>query len=313
MRIRIVCSGTMPDFNFRLHQAFIYDQIEALKQLDKSLEFEYFYIKKGGLTGYFRAWRDLLKQQKQSPCDIIHAHGGLPAFLSILQFREKVISTFHGSDINLSKVRLPSAVAAIFSKKSIYVSEQLLEKSIFKGNPAVIPCGVDLSLFKPLQMKECRDKLGLETSKKYILFSSAFNNPVKNYPLLSETLKLWKGEAPEVLELKNISREEVPLYMNAANVCVLCSFTEGSPQFIKEAMACNRPIVSTNVGDVLELFGESVNCEITTFDAQILCEKIAKLIDESKSNGRSRMLNYEQGMIAEKILAIYRENKKKAS
>jgi teichuronic acid biosynthesis glycosyltransferase TuaC len=302
MGVRVVCSGNVPDFNFQIHQAFIYEQVESLKKLDTSLQFEYFFIKKGGFNGYLQAWKQLRKLPKS---DIIHAHGGLASFLSVMLFRERVISTFHGSDINLKKVRWLSAIASFFSKKSIYVSNELLNKSIIQGKPAVIPCGVDMDLFKPITMQDCRKKLGLDISKKYLLFSSSFSNPVKNFSLLQAAVALWPGNPPEILELKNISRTNVPLYMNAANICVLCSFTEGSPQFIKEALACNRPVVSTNVGDVRELFGNSENCRITTFEASDLCQAIVSLIDALESNGRNNMKNYDLGKIASQILTIY--------
>lgn len=305
MKVRIVCSGTVPNFNFEIHQAFIYDQVESIKRLDKSITFEYFFISKGGFSGYFNAWKLLLAEQKRNPCDVIHAHGGLAAFISVMQFKEPVISTFHGSDINLPKSRVISGIAASLSRASIFVSKGLKKKALFKGNATVIPCGVDLAMFKPMDKIPCRKTLGLDENKKYILFSSSFDNTVKNFGLLKQALELWGSDAPEVLELKGVRREMVPVYMNAADVCVLCSFTEGSPQFIKESMACNKPIVATNVGDIVELFGDSANCKITTFEAYDLLEKLKSLIKESESNGRSRMEQYELSKIASKTIIQY--------
>lgn len=307
MKVRIVCSGTKANFNFEIHQAFIYDQIQSIIKLDSSVQFEYFFIEKGGFSGYFNAWRSLVKEQKQNPCNLIHAHGGLPALLSVMQFKEPVVSTFHGSDINISKVKWFSAVASFLSKKSIYVSQNLLNKAIIRGKAEVIPCGVDLDLFKSLNMHECRKLLGLDSSKKYVLFSSAFDNPVKNFGLLKDALELWPENPPEVIELKGVRRESVPFYMNAANVCVLTSFSEGSPQFVKEAMACNRPVVATNVGDISELFGNSINCRFTTFEPSKLYEILFSLVEKDESNGRSQMQNYELGKIASQVLTIYQD------
>lgn len=295
----------MPNFNFEIHQAFIFDQVESIKRCDKSITFEYFFISKGGFSGYFNAWKRLLAEQKRNPCDVIHAHGGLAAFISVMQFKERVIATFHGSDINLPQSRLISGLAASLSKTSIFVSEGLKKKALFQGNAAVIPCGVDLEMFKPRDKTTCRKSLGLDENNKYILFSSSFDNPVKNFGLLKQALEIWGNDAPQVLELKGVRREMVSIYMNAADVCVLCSFTEGSPQFIKESMACNKPIVATNVGDIVELFGESANCKITTFDASDLLEKLKSLIKEKESNGRSRMEQYELGKIASEIIFQY--------
>lgn len=307
MKVRIVCSGNIPDFKFEVHQAFIYDQVESIKKLDKQIEFDYFFISKGGVSGYLKAWKQLRLELRNNPCHTIHAHGGLSAFIAGLQFKEPVISTFHGSDINQPKIRLISGLAAGLSKISIFVSRALKNKAIIKGNSVVIPCGVDLNLFKPMDKTSCRDALGLSQNKKYVLFSSSFDNPVKNYPLLREAISFFKNEVPEVLELKGLRREEIPLYMNAADVCVLCSFTEGSPQFIKESMACNRPIVATPVGDIIELFGDTANCKTTTFEARDLFEKIKSLFLENKSNGRDRMKHYEQEKIASQIVNHYKK------
>lgn len=303
MKILIVCSATSTNFNLQIHQAFIYEQVESIKKIDKSTHFDYFFIKEKGLKGYFKALLDLRKRKKS---DLIHAHGGLPAFLSVLLFREPVISTFHGSDINSGKTKLISAIAAFLSRKSIYVSPHLREKSLYKRKSVVIPCGVNLELFKPREMADCRRMLNLETTGKYILFSSAFSNPVKNYPLLKAALQLWEGEPPRVIELKGIAREQVPVFMNAANICVLTSFSEGSPQFIKEALACNRTVVATPVGDIKELIGNSSNCRITNFTPHDLCNSIVQLINESESNGRESMKSYDLGVIAAEVLKVYK-------
>jgi glycosyltransferase involved in cell wall biosynthesis len=303
MKVRIVCSATVQKFNLKIHQAFIYEQVESLKKMDPNLEFEYFFIEKSGVSGYLKSW---LKLRKQSKCDLIHAHGGLPALLSVLIFREPVISTFHGSDVNLKKIRIFSAFAALLSNKSIYVSKYLQKKSLIRSRSSVIPCGVDLDLFKPMDRDLCCIKLGLPPENRYLLFASAFSNPVKNYSLLEKALEHWPDEAPTVLELKGISREMVPIYMNAANVCVLTSLSEGSPQFVKEALACNRPLVSTAVGDVTELIDGSMNCRITKFDPEDLCKQITDLIKEEKSDGRKNMVNYNVYTIASQIINLYK-------
>ncbi|MEZ5173512.1 MAG: glycosyltransferase [Bacteroidia bacterium] len=302
MKILIVCSATSRNFNLQIHQAFIYEQVESIKVIDKSIQFDYFFIKQKGLSGYLKALLELRNSKKY---DLIHAHGGLPAFLSVLLFREPVISTFHGSDINSRKTKLISAFASLLSRKSIYVSQQLKEKALYKRNSVVIPCGVNLELFQPLKMEACRRTLNLDEKKKYILFSSSFSNPVKNFPLLEAALKLWVGAPPEVIELKGIGRELVPLYMNAVDVCVLTSFSEGSPQFIKEALACNRPVIATPVGDIKELIGNSHNCRITNFTPDDLSNSIVQLINENISNGRENMKSYELGFIAAKVLKVY--------
>jgi glycosyltransferase involved in cell wall biosynthesis len=306
MIVRIICSGTEPGFDFKTHQAFIYDQVEAVKAINSDISFHYFFIRKKGIRGYLSEYMRLRAEQKNHPCDLIHAHFGLSALLAALQFKEPIVATFHGSDINKSITRIISAFAAIRASASIFVSQKLVKKAIYSGNSFVVPCGIDLSLFKPLNKIECQRALGLDSEKSYILFSSSFSNPVKNVKLLDDALMLWKGIKPEVLELWNIPREQVPVWINAADVCVLTSFSEGSPQFIKEAMACNKPIVATDVGDISERFGKAPNLRITTFEPENVRNAISDVMHQEFPNSIVWVQELDHRIIAEKIISIYK-------
>lgn len=306
MRVKIVCSGNNPDFDFQKHQAFVYDQTEAIKDLGLDIAFDFFFIKGKGWKGYLKELKRLKKELRTHPCDLIHAHFGLACFIASMQNKVPVVSTFHGSDINHKIIRWFSAIASMRSKASIFVSQKLREKAIVSKNAVVIPCGVDLDVFRPLNKKECRIKLGLDLEKKYVLFSSAFANPVKNFGLLKRAIEQWGENPPEVLELWNRKREEVPIWMNASDVCVLTSFSEGSPQFVKEALSCNRPLVATDVGDISEVCNTVSNAIIVNFDVNDVQTAIRKLLTEQQSDGRSRMENFDHIKTAQQIVAVYK-------
>ncbi|MEY4109993.1 MAG: hypothetical protein RLZZ46_347 [Bacteroidota bacterium] len=307
MKVKIICSGNTPGFDFKKHQAFIYDQTEAIKSINNAVDFSFFFINGKGWKGYLRELKRLKKEIENSPCDIIHAHFGLACFFATLQSKVPVVSTFHGSDINNKIIKWFSAIASLRSHASIFVSNKLKNKAVIKKNPHVIPCGVDTNLFRPLDKTECRRMLNLDPSKKYILFSSAFSNPVKNFELLKSAINIWGPNPPEVLELWNKAREEVPLWMNAADLCVLTSFSEGSPQFIKEALACNRPLLATDVGDISEVFHEVNNAIIVNFDAENVRAAIQKLLSVTQSDGRGKMSHFDHLETARKILAVYKK------
>jgi teichuronic acid biosynthesis glycosyltransferase TuaC len=311
MNVRIVCSGTESDFNFKKHQAFIYDQVEAIREAEKDISFHYFFIGRKGISGYYKELRRLKKEQLKFPCDLIHAHFGLSALLAVLQCKEPVVATFHGSDINNQITRLLSAFASFRAHASVFVSEKLRKRAIFSRRSYVIPCGINLSHFRPMDKLECRKELGLNPNKQYILFSSSFLNPVKNYKLLDDALRLWKGERPEVLELWNIEREQVPLWINAADACVLTSFMEGSPQFVKEAIACNSVIVATDVGDISERFGDATNLRIATFAPDNVLEMLSEVIRLKRANDRILVHELDNRVIANKIINIYKSVIKK--
>lgn len=350
MKILVVCSGNMPNFDLQLHQAFIYDQVCALKAVNPTIEIDFYFIKGKGLRGYLQNFKKLKSTLHEKKYDIVHAHFALSGLLAGLQRRVPVITTFHGSDINIPTLRVFSALAMLLSKKVIYVSQALNQKALLKNSNKdhVVPCGLDLSIFKPFSQAELQlpqlpqlpqpsklsklsqlskftqppklSKLSqlpilphpLDQTKKHILFSSSFNNPVKNYPLLQSALLLMDASNIVVHELKNMSRVEVAEMMNRVDLCVMTSFSEGSPQFIKEAMACNCPIVSTNVGDVKEVIGNTPGCYVVGFDAAELASAIQRALAFGKrTEGRYKVLKFDNQLIAKQIIDIYKTMLKK--
>ncbi|MCI0818026.1 MAG: glycosyltransferase, partial [Chloroflexi bacterium] len=100
----------------------------------------------------------------------------------------------------------------------------------------------------------------------------------------------------------------VPTYMNAADVLLLTSDAEGSPMVVKEAMACNVPVVSTAVGDVAEVIGGTEGCHITSQDPAEVVEKLkAALAFGRRTNGREAVKRMELDEISRRIVAVYEE------
>ena len=140
-----------------------------------------------------------------------------------------------------------------------------------------------------------------------MLFGTSFDYGVrKNFDLATRAVALLDNV--ELLEIKNINREKVNLLMNACDLMLLTSFFEGSPQVVKEAMACNCPIVTTDVGDVREVIGNTEGCYITTYEPEDVAAKIILALEFGKrTNGRERMGAYENSVIADRIIGIYKE------
>jgi teichuronic acid biosynthesis glycosyltransferase TuaC len=163
-----------------------------------------------------------------------------------------------------------------------------------------------LDLFKPIELEEREKNEVLGTANKKILFSSSFSNPVKNYPLAKSSFFLLKNPKASLIELKDKSRNEVVKMLNACDVLLMTSYSEGSPQIIKEAMACNCPIVSTDVGDVKKNIGQSYNCFVTGFDKNDIAEKIRTVLENgNRSNGREFIMEFNNGLIIRRIFDVY--------
>jgi glycosyltransferase involved in cell wall biosynthesis len=303
MRVLNVCSGNHPGLS-----PFITEQMDTLSQL--GVEVSLFQIKSKGVFGYLSHINKLTEVIKEFKPDLIHGHYGYSGFIAVIQSKKPVVITYHGSDVNEWLARPVSFLASRLAKANIFVSIALREKLTFSKG-FVIPCGVDINFFKPMHKKEALTSLGLNPAKKYLLFSSAFSNPVKNYLLAKRSVNLLNSPTVEMLELNNYSRQDVVFLLNACEAVLLTSFSEGSPQVIKEAMACNCPIVSTCVGDVKWVLNDTDGCYIASYDPNDFTGKLRLVLEFSEKHGRTngRLRIIELGLdsetVAKKIVAVY--------
>ena len=291
---------------------FIKEQMDSVISI--GIDCVLFPITRNGIMGYLKHFFLLKKMIRSEKPDLIHAHYGLSGLLANLQRKTPVITTFHGTDINNKKIRWISRIVARLNRKSIYVTEHL--KKLARNNQGkVIPCGVDLLIFNPQDMKTAKQEMKLNNSMNYVLFCSNFDNPVKNSPLAIHAFDRVKKRLSldmELLELNNFSREEVSLLLNASHCLIMTSFSEGSPQVIKEALATNRPIVSTAVGSVSELISDVEGCKLvdSELDSVVngLISCITYSIEKGKTEGRDHIINNHLGLkqIAINIQSIYK-------
>ncbi len=167
----------------------------------------------------------------------------------------------------------------------------------------VIPPGVDLELFSPHDRRQCRERLGLPAKGPLILFPADPKNPFKGYKYIEDSL----GSLPpdvEVVTGGDISREDMPRYMSAANVVVQISEFEASPMVVKEAMAVNVPMVTTTAGDAGEIIGDTPGYFICSSNTEDVAAKIRQALEfEGRVKGRERIL--ELGLSLEQVARRY--------
>ena len=281
---------------------FITEQVEALQKA--GVECRYFGVKK---NGYFKQINSLKSCIKEFKPDIIHAHYGLCGLFATIQCKVPVVTTYHGSDINNPKVLKLSKIAIKRSAFNIFVSQKNVDAAKPKGHYSLIPCGIDLDDYQEMSREDARKYLGLEKAKKYILFAGAFDNPVKNASLAKEAVARIDGA--ELLELKGYSRQQVSALYYAVDTFLMTSITEGSPQVIKEALACGCPIVSVDVGDVKLVIDGVDGCYIARREINAIAEALKMTFDFSRTeSGRNRIesLKLENSIIAQSIIDIYK-------
>lgn len=284
---------------------FITEQMEAIHK--QGVDCEYFGITGKGIAGYLRQFPALMKAIRKFRPDLIHAHYGLCGLLANYQRKVPVITTYHGSDINAPKAFRYSKKAIRRSRFNIFVSQKNVDIAQPQQNFVLIPCGINLEDYPITEKSEARQQMGLQPSEKYVLFASAFDNRVKNAPLAQEAMKL----VPEaiLLELKGYTRSQVAILMQAVDAFLMTSFTEGSPQVIKEAMACGCPIVSVDVGDVKERIDGIPGCFIADRDAGSIAEKLKEAMAfDGRTLGRKAVVDcgLSNDSIASRIISIYK-------
>lgn len=302
MKILVVAS-----YNKGRFAPFIVEQVEALKK--QGCEIDYYGLQGKGIKGYLSNL-PLLKQKIEAfRPDVIHAHYGLSSLVANLQRCVPVVTTYHGSDINEREILPFSKMAMSLSAWNVFVSRKCIETAKPKKKYSLIPCGIDLSNLQLAEKLEARQRMNLQSDKKYVLFAGAFDNAVKNAPLARETFVFLRDDNVELLELKGYSRKEVTLLMCAADAFLMTSFSEGSPQVIKEAMACGCPIVSVDVGDVKERMVKVEGCYVAEGCTP---EELAGLLRkafafEGKTKGREKLIvdGLDNQQVAQQLMAIY--------
>lgn len=302
MRVLIVAS-----YNKGRFSPFILEQARALEA--QGCEIRFFGLQGKGIGGYIRNLPLLKKEIKAFQPDIIHAHYGLSGLFANMQRRIPVVTTYHGSDINDKKALRFSKMAMRLSAWNIFVSRQTLGKAQLKKNYSLLPCGIDLSELQLTGKTEARQQMHLTHDKKYVLFAGAFDNRVKNAPLAQQAIENLHDDRVTLLELKGYTREEVTLLMCAADALIMTSFSEGSPQVIKETLACGCPIVSVDVGDVKERVEGVDGCYVAkTRESNELADLLCKaLLFEGKTKGREKIVadRLDNRQVAEELLTIY--------
>lgn len=284
---------------------FIEEQKKSIEKL--GVYIEEFQIIGKGIFGYLGNLNRLKAKVRDGRFDLIHAHYGLSGMLSVMQRIVPVVTTFHGSDVNINRNLPFSIIVSRLSKHNILVNCDMVDRLKLKNNLSVIPCGVDLSIFHPMEKTKARELLGLDIDKNYVLFTSDFDNKVKNYPFAKKVIEFTEPTA-KLLEIKGRSRDEVNILLNASDAILMTSFSEGSPQIIKEALATNTPIVSTDVGDVSDLILNVENCYLIDYSVKDASEIVSQtIINQKRTNGRSKALGFDINTVAFNIYNIYED------
>lgn len=271
---------------------------------------------------FFRQLISYKKKIKAFQPDIIHAHyGTYTAYFSSSFHNSPLIITFQGSDINHTTDVHPwrekmgkwmSKRAAQRANGIICVGQKIFDLlPLGKEKAHIIPCGIDIRIFKPLNREECKRKLQLSSNTRCIFFNA--NNPiVKRLDIAEKVVKeLSVNHSVQLLTLNgNVHPDEIPVYLNTCDALLLCSDSEGSPMVIKEALACQIPIVSVAVGDVSQRIIDVDNCFIVQQEISDIVTKMEYIFERPNlsTNGREKLIKdqLDSVTIIHQIIELYK-------
>jgi teichuronic acid biosynthesis glycosyltransferase TuaC len=254
----------------------IRDQIEALTARGVEVDLIYIDRYRGKKRSYARAaWRIFLLSFQSKRYDLIHAYYGHCGLLARLQFRYPVIVTFLGSDLLSRRDGRIGKVAARLVDGIIVQSEEM-KRVAERDDAYIIPFGVNPEFFTSYPMEEVRSELGLQLDEKLVLFPWNPARPVKRFDLVQKAIRIvqQRYERVHLVTVFDRPHETVAKYMSACNVMVLASNHEGSPMALREAMACNLPIVSVDVGDVRQIIENTEGCYLCKREPSDIAEKL---------------------------------------
>lgn len=302
LKILFVSSGKQGEVSY-----LVKNQGNSIEK--EGVDIDYFIIQ-GGWRGYLKSIRIIRRKFKKGGYSLIHGHYSFSAFAATLAGRFPIVVSLMGSDAYAS--RFYRSVAKFFYRYrwnvTIVKSQEMIEV-LGMDRALVIPNGVDTERYREIGKEEAREKIDYTKQGKLVIFVANPERHEKNVELGQQAVEALGDKEVELMAVYNTPNDLIPYYMNAADALILTSKWEGSPNVVKEAMACNLPIVSTDVGDVRENTQGVKGCFVCDSTPEALADGLRQALKVEKSEGRDRIfeLKLDSQTIAQRIIEVYRQ------
>jgi teichuronic acid biosynthesis glycosyltransferase TuaC len=271
-------------------------------------------------ANYVAAWREVQRRLKHGHYDLVHAQFGQSG-ITALPKRVPLVVTFRGDDLEgiIGEngryiaagwlLRLISRAVARRADAAIVVSEHMKRHLPASVGAHVLPSGIDLDLFRPEPQQHARSRLGLPADRRLVLFVGNPDLARKRYGLAQQAVEIVNRSIPtQLLAGWEKSHQEIAALMNACDALVCTSMQEGSPNAVKEALACNLPVVAVRVGDVPLRLKGVVGCELCPDDrAETIAAGLERVLRRgTRSESRATVQNLDESALTARLIDIYR-------
>ncbi len=285
----------------------IKDQVDALQE--RGIDVDVLLVDRyRGKLGYAdTGWHVFRAGFSRKQYDLIHAYYGLCGALARLQVVCPVIVSFRGSDLLSGRDGWIGRIVAKLVDGVIVMSDEMATAS-GRDDARVIPFGVNTKYFHPRPRDEVRSELNIPLDKHLVLFPWDPRRPEKRFDVAQQATHILGQHFPqlELVAIHNETHETVAKYMNACDALVLVSEYEGAPMAVREAMACNLPIVSVDVGDVRQVIGNTEGCYLCDRDPMDVADRLRRVLESRKRTlGFPRMAEQDVGWSADRVLEVY--------
>jgi glycosyltransferase involved in cell wall biosynthesis len=303
----------LPDAAHPERGRFVRDQVKALRGL-QGVDVALYEFPPGAraLASAAAALRGRSRPRhgtRAEPWDMVHAHFGLTAWPALAAPARARALTVHGTDLRHPRTRLATAAILpaidLLAAASAPLAAELPTRHA-RERALVLPCGVDLERFHPIDRARARSELSLDPDGKILLFPADPARASKRHDL---ALALARDADANLLTLGGVDPASVPLWVNAANAVVLPSEREGFGLAVLEALACDVPVLATPVGIHQEALTGVAGTLCAPFDLPRWREALAPhlLERDPRVAGRPSAERYSVERMAVRVLDAWRE------